>query len=81
MNRDLTAFPTEDELRARGVDIDAIPVIDPVSMGEVDYIKGKIDHIHFFEGLSELRPDMLESMREWLQEILDNWPNRPEEKK
>lgn len=56
---------------------EGIPIQDPVFMGQVDYIKGKIDKI-YASGLNKLRPDMLESMREWLQEILDSWPNRPE---
>ncbi len=80
IDKDRVAFST-DVLRALGVDVEGIPIIDPVSMGEVSYIKNRVDEIHLHAGLSELRPDMLESMREWLQEILDNWPNRLEEEK
>lgn len=58
-------------------DAGGIPIEDPVYHGQVSYIKDRIDEIHLYAGLSELREDLLESMREWLQEILDNWPNQP----
>ena len=56
---------------------EGIPIQDPISMGEVSYIKDRVDEIHLYAGLSELNADLLKNMREWLQEILDNWPNRP----
>lgn len=58
--------------------VEGIPMSDPVYHGLVTYIKDRIDEIQW-KGLSELREDMLEFAREDLQEILDNWPNRPEQ--
>jgi hypothetical protein len=75
MSKDQVAFST-DELKADGNAGDLIPLSDPFA--SVSWKADKISEIHV-EMLTELSSDMLESIREWLQEILDAWPNRPKE--
>lgn len=66
-----------DELREFGVDhVEDIPMSSPIADGVVGWKKGKIDEIRL-DGLAELDEVPLELMREWLQEILDSWPNIP----
>ena len=59
------------------VGFNEVSLSDPVF--STDWIEGKIDGIHA-GGLASRSGWMLERIRAWLQEILDNWPNRPPEK-
>ena len=53
---------------------------DPICSAVVSWRHGKVNGI-WVDGVAGLSEDMVESVREWLREILDNWPNRPGEGK